>query len=100
MLLPRGPALGRPRVAVARCGAASVSGGAWEPRPPARARARVGALHAWGIFLPHSLERTKGLIDNSWEKEPVLYFRRGKEGRNGAGGGWKGGSGSDAANIG
>ena len=38
MLLPRGPALGRPRVAVARCGAASVSGGAWEPRPSSRAR--------------------------------------------------------------
>ncbi len=37
--------------------------------------ALVCALHAWRIFLPHSLERTTGLIDNSWEKEPLLYFQ-------------------------
>ena len=67
------------------------------------ALARVGALHAWGIFLPHSLERAKGLIDNSWEKEPLLYFRRGRGGERAEQGRWvemKGGSGSDAANIG
>ena len=40
----------------------------------------ASALHASGIFLPHSLERTKGLIDNSWEKEPLLYFQAGKGG--------------------
>ena len=67
------------------------------------ALARVGALHAWGIFLPHSLERAKGLIDNSWEKEPLLYFRRGRGGERAEQRRWvemKGGSGSDAANIG
>ena len=66
MLLPRALPRERRGSRVGVVGAATVAGVAWEPR--------VGALHASGIFLPHSLERTKGLIDNSWEKEPLLYF--------------------------
>ena len=85
MLLPRALPRERRGSRVGVVGAATVAGVAWEPR--------VGALHASGIFLPHSLERTKGLIDNSWEKEPLLYFRRSERASErgaGGGGGWKG----------
>ena len=52
MLLPRVPASQTQRVAVRSCGVATLSDLAWDPR--------VGALHASGIFLPHSLEPANG----------------------------------------